>query len=133
VPTVELLNRCANLDGVQGGILRPEFTALVCYNDVAAMGAVRALREHRLRVPEDISVVGFDDIQAAAFQNPSLTTIRQPLRDMGATAARILLRRIRALGTDPDTVPVIPELIIRESTQPPKPRRRASKASSKTV
>jgi len=132
VPTVELLNRCANLDGTQSTALRPEFTALICYNDVAAMGAVRALREHRLRVPEDISVVGFDDIQAAAFQNPSLTTIRQPLRDMGATAARILLRRIRALGTDPDTVPVLPELIIRESTQPPKPRRRASKASSKT-
>lgn len=124
VPSVELLNRCANLNGGQGAGLRPEFTALVCYNDVAAMGAVRALREHRLRVPEDISVVGFDDIQAAAFQNPSLTTIRQPLRDMGATAARILLRRIRAQGSDPDTVPVIPELIIRESTQPPKPRRR---------
>jgi LacI family transcriptional regulator len=127
VPTVELLNRCANLGEAPGAASRPEFTALVCYNDIAAMGAVRALREHRLRVPEDISVVGFDDIQAAAFQNPSLTTIRQPLRDMGAAAARILLRRIRALGTDPDTVPVIPELIIRESTQPPKPRRRSSK------
>jgi len=122
VPSVELLNRCANLNGAG---VRPEFTALVCYNDVAAMGAVRALREQRLRVPEDISVVGFDDIQAAAFQNPSLTTIRQPLRDMGATAARILLRRIRAQGSDPETVPVIPELIIRESTQPPKPRRRS--------
>jgi LacI family transcriptional regulator len=71
-------------------------------------------------VPEDVSVVGFDDIQAAAFQNPSLTTIRQPLRSMGATAAKILLRRIRAQGSDPETVPVIPELVIRESTQPPK-------------
>jgi DNA-binding LacI/PurR family transcriptional regulator len=116
VPTVELLNRRVNLPA------NPEsqFTALVCYNDIAAIGAVRALREHRLRVPEDVSVVGFDDIQAAAFQNPSLTTIRQPLRSMGATAAKILLRRIRAQGTDPETVPVLPELVIRESTLPPK-------------
>jgi LacI family transcriptional regulator len=110
VPAVELLNRCQGADKC--------FTALVCYNDIAAIGAMRALREHRLRVPEDISVVGFDDIQAAAFQNPSLTTIRQPLRHMGATAAKILLRRIRAQGSDPETVPVLPELVIRESTSP---------------
>jgi DNA-binding LacI/PurR family transcriptional regulator len=119
MPTVELLNRCANLPANQDS----QFTALVCYNDVAAIGAVRALREHRLRVPEDVSVVGFDDIQAAAFQNPSLTTIRQPLRSMGATAAKILLRRIRAQGSDPEMVPVLPELVIRESTQPPPPNR----------
>ena len=93
-----------------------QFTAIVCYNDIAAIGAIKALREHRLRVPEDISVVGFDDIQAAAFQNPSLTTIRQPLRSMGATAARVLLQRIRGQKADTDTVPVLPELVIREST-----------------
>jgi DNA-binding LacI/PurR family transcriptional regulator len=116
VPTIELLNRrfvpTADPEG--------NFTALVCYNDIAAIGAIKALREHRLSVPEDVSVVGFDDIQAAAFQNPSLTTIRQPLRSMGATAAKILLRRIRAQGSDPEMVPVIPELVIRESTLPPK-------------
>ena len=116
VPAIELLNRRANL----AASLEKQFTAMICYNDIAAIGAIRALREHKLRVPEDISVVGFDDIQAAAFQNPSLTTIRQPLRSMGATAAKILLRRIRAQGSDPDTVPVIPELVIRESTLPPK-------------
>jgi len=114
VPAMELLNRRKTPED--------QFTAIVCYNDVAAIGATRAMREHRLRVPEDVSVVGFDDIQAAAFQNPSLTTIRQPLRDMGATAARILLRRIRAQGSDPDRVPVLPELMIRESTAPPNPR-----------
>ena len=97
-----------------------KFTAMVCFNDLAALGAVRAIREHRLHVPEDISVVGFDDIQAAAFLNPSLTTVRQPLRSMGATAAKILLRRIRAQGADPEMVPVLPELVIRESTLPPK-------------
>jgi DNA-binding LacI/PurR family transcriptional regulator len=126
VPAVELLNRCANSDRQNSSDWQgsdQSFTALVCYNDIAAIGAMRALREHRLRVPEDISVVGFDDIQAAAFQNPSLTTIRQPLRDMGATAAKILLRRIRAQGSDPDTVPVLPELLIRESTSPPKIQR----------
>jgi DNA-binding LacI/PurR family transcriptional regulator len=118
VPTVELLNRRPQSGMTGGAPLKTEFTALVCYNDIAAIGAVRAMREHRLRVPEDISVVGFDDIQAAAFQNPSLTTIRQPLRHMGVTAARMLLRRIRAQGSDPDTVPVMPELVIRESTAP---------------
>src|SRR5277367_775959 len=117
-PAVELLNRrplAASSDD--------QFTAVVCYNDIASIGAIRAMREHRLRVPEDISIVGFDDIQAAAFQNPSLTTIRQPLRSMGATAAKILLRRIRGQGADPETVSVLPELVIRESTLPPRIQR----------
>lgn len=71
------------------------FTALVSFNDLAAIGAIRAFRDHGLRVPEDVSIVGFDDIQEAAYYNPSLTTIRQPLRSMGTNAARILLQRIR--------------------------------------
>jgi DNA-binding LacI/PurR family transcriptional regulator len=96
-----------------------KFTALVCYNDIAAIGAIRAFRDRSIRVPEDISVIGFDDIQGAAYHNPSLTTIRQPLRDMGATAARILLERIRGGNNRkdyPSEVSVMPELIIREST-----------------
>ncbi len=88
-PTHELLDR--------GG----EFTALVCYNDMSAIGAIRALTDRGLRVPSDISVVGFDDIQGAAFHNPSLTTIRQPLAQMGVAAARILLQRIRGQATFP--------------------------------
>jgi len=64
------------------------FTALVCYDDLAAIGAIRAFMDHGLRVPEDISVVGFDDIQGASYHNPSLTTIRQPLQQMGVVAAR---------------------------------------------
>ena len=74
------------------------FTALVCYDDLAAIGAIRAFMDHGLRVPEDISVVGFDDIQGASYHNPSLTTIRQPLQQMGIVAARILLQRIRGAG-----------------------------------
>ena len=100
-----------------------EFTALVCYNDVSAIGAIRALMNHGLRVPEDVSVVGFDDIQSAAFHNPSLTTIRQPLQQMGGVAARILLQRIRGQASFPDAVPILPELVIRESTCPPEPKR----------
>jgi DNA-binding LacI/PurR family transcriptional regulator len=106
-----------------------DFTAVVAFNDISAIGAIRAFVNHGLRVPEDISVVGFDDIQGAAFHNPSLTTIRQPLKEMGATAARVLLQRLRGQGTAPEIIPIHPELIIRESTCPPNPRRARGKKS----
>jgi len=96
-----------------------DFTALVCYNDIAAIGAIRALMDHGLRVPQDVSVVGFDDIQGAAFHNPSLTTIRQPLKQMGITAARVLLQRIRGQEEFPDSIAIEPELKVRESTAAP--------------
>jgi LacI family transcriptional regulator len=100
------------------------FTALVSFNDIAAIGAIRAFRDKNIRVPEDVSIVGFDDIQSAAFHNPSLTTIRQPLYSMGLTSARILLDRLRGKD-DPEQVAIVPELIIRESTIPPNPKRMA--------
>jgi LacI family transcriptional regulator len=93
-----------------------DFTALICYNDVAAIGAIRAIMDHGLRVPQDISVVGFDDIGGASYNNPSLTTIRQPLNQIGAVAARILLQRIRGQAAFPDFVSIQPELVVREST-----------------
>jgi DNA-binding LacI/PurR family transcriptional regulator len=99
------------------------FTALVSFNDIAAIGAIRAFRDHNIRVPEDVSIVGFDDIQGAAYHNPSLTTIRQPLHNMGTTAARVLLQRLRGLKEYPEQIAIVPELIIRESTLPPNPRR----------
>jgi len=92
-----------------------DFTALFAYNDLSAIGALRALRDCGLRVPDDVSVVGFDDINSAAFQIPSLTTVRQPLDKMGALAGEILLQRIQG-GANPVEVTVDPELIIREST-----------------
>ena len=95
------------------------FTAIFAFNDVSAIGAIRALREAGLGVPEDISVIGFDDVHAAAFHNPALTTIRQPLYQMGKLAAQHLLSRI-ANGADapyPELVTVEPELVIRQSTQ----------------
>ncbi len=117
-PTCELLQRKA------------EFTAVVCYDDPAAIGAIRALHDHGLRVPEDISVVGFDDIQSAAFYNPSLTTIRQPLHEMGMIAARALLQRVRGQNSVPSVLPVLPELVIRESTCPPRGSPKGSRRRS---
>jgi DNA-binding LacI/PurR family transcriptional regulator len=92
------------------------FTALFAFNDVSAIGAIRALRDAGLEVPEDVAVVGFDDIPSAAFNTPSLTTIRQPLRRMGEIAAQTLLDRLRRSGSKTSEVAVEPELVVREST-----------------
>lgn len=94
------------------------FTALFAFDDMSAIGAIRALREAGFRVPEDISVIGFDDVWSAAFQNPALTTIRQPLWKMGALAAETALERIAngRKSTYPRVQTVEPELIVREST-----------------
>lgn len=106
------------------------FSALFAFNDISAMGAIRALREAGLQVPEDVSVVGFDDIQNAAYQNPGLTTVRQPLREMGRIAAEILLKRINRPGSElHDKHIVEPELVVRETTcAVPDGRRGASKS-----
>lgn len=95
-----------------------KFTALFAFNDVSAIGAIRALEEMGLRVPADVSVLGFDDIYAAAFHNPALTTIRQPLFEMGSLAARTLLERL-VDGKNHDfaaSLSVEPTLIVRQST-----------------
>jgi LacI family transcriptional regulator len=92
------------------------FTALFAYNDISALGSIRAFQEVGLRVPHDVSVVGFDDIQGAAFNTPSLTTVRQPLTRMGTIAAQTLLERIEGDGTYPSQIAIEPELVIREST-----------------
>jgi DNA-binding LacI/PurR family transcriptional regulator len=94
------------------------FTAIFAFNDISAMGAIRALRESGLRVPEDVSVVGFDDIQSAAYQNPALTTVRQPLRKMGTIAAEAVLHSVRGSAARAKTkqITVAPELVIRETT-----------------
>jgi LacI family transcriptional regulator len=97
------------------------FTALVCFNDMAAIGAIRALHDMQIRVPDDISVIGFDDVPQAAFQTPSLTTIRQPLHEMGKLAAELLLQRLRSPAKVPPEVAVKPQLIVRESTGPVRP------------
>jgi len=96
-----------------------EFTAVFCFNDISAIGALRALKEAGRRVPEDVSVVGFDDIVSAAYCTPSLTTVRQPLFEMGKRGAQILLERIgNSDKAFPTEIVMSPELIIRESTGP---------------
>lgn len=92
------------------------FTALLAYNDISAIGAIRAFQEAGFRVPEDISVVGFDDIPAAAFHFPSLTTIRQPLHRMGEIAAEVLIARIEGERDWQKEIAVQPEIVVREST-----------------
>ena len=94
------------------------FSALFAFNDVSAIGAMRAFLDAGLRMPDQISVVGFDDVHAAAFQNPSLTTVRQPLNEMGETASRILLSHLAGETPPADFVTVEPELVVRDSTGP---------------
>ncbi|HEX4005550.1 MAG TPA: LacI family DNA-binding transcriptional regulator [Acidobacteriaceae bacterium] len=98
---------------------RRDFTAVFCFNDISAIGAVRAICDAGLRVPGDISVVGFDDIITAAFSQPSLTTVKQPLRQMGTQAAKALLDRIANPDVEmPAEFVMEPELVVRESTGP---------------
>src|ERR1700730_16409947 len=96
------------------------FTALFAYNDISAIGAMRAFQEAGRHIPGDISVVGFDDISIASFSIPALTTVRQPLQKMGRIAAKTLLDRIEeGAGVVPE-IAVEPELIVRKSTGPPR-------------
>ncbi len=95
------------------------FTALFAYNDISAIGSICAFQEAGLRVPDDISVVGFDDIQSAAYINPPLTTVRQPLIKIGEIAARTLLDRIEGRTKYIPEIAIEPELVVRRSTAPP--------------
>ncbi len=94
-----------------------DFTAAFCFNDIAAIGAIRALKDAGLNVPGDVSVVGFDDIQSAAYAMPSLTTVRQPLAEMGKRGAQVLLERIANRNAAlPAEIVMEPEFVVREST-----------------
>ncbi|MGI8811463.1 MAG: LacI family DNA-binding transcriptional regulator [Pyrinomonadaceae bacterium] len=94
-----------------------KFSAVFAFNDISAIGAIRALREAGRRVPEDVSVLGFDDIYAAAYHNPALTTVKQPLFEMGKLAAETLLDRLTATNQPaPAVLTVEPQLIVRGST-----------------
>ena len=95
-----------------------EFDAVFAHNDLSAAGAMSALREAGLRVPEDVAVVGFDDIPLAAHTDPPLTTVHQPMRLMGETAARLLLSHLDGspLPLPPTIIPTT--LIVRGSTVP---------------
>lgn len=100
------------------------FTAVFAFNDLSAMGAIVALREAGIDVPTQVSVLGFDDVVGAATNNPPLTTVRQPLQEMGRAAATALLQRIRHPKTDDaaavsaESILVLPTFVERRSTAP---------------
>lgn len=90
---------------------------LFAANDLMAAGAIMACREEGLSVPEDVSVIGFDDIALAKALSPPLTTIAQPAYELGRTAAEALLARIADPGRSVKTVTLVPALVVRDSTQ----------------
>jgi LacI family transcriptional regulator len=96
--------------------LQVPMTAVFCANDQTLMGARLALQRRGLRVPEDLSLVGFDDLPDSAFMSPPTTTVRQPMYELGLTAAAALLR---ALGRESTTAQILPalSLVVRETTQ----------------
>jgi LacI family transcriptional regulator len=109
--------------------LKIPFTAVVAFDDMTAFGCIRALINAGLRVPQDCSVIGFDDIAAAAFYNPALTSVREHMEELASTGADILMEAIGAFrksqAMSPTHRKIKPALIVRESTAPP-PQKRAS-------
>jgi LacI family transcriptional regulator len=97
-------------------------TALIGFNDKVAVGALAATAQRGLRVPEDLSVVGFDDIDLAQATRPLLTTVRQPLQEMGRLAVSLLIRLLERQRLDALHVELATELVIRDSTAPASPR-----------
>jgi LacI family transcriptional regulator len=97
-----------------------QFDALFAHNDLSAAGALKAIREAGLQVPQDVSIVGFDDVPLASHTEPPLTTVHQPMRQMGATAARLLLEHFEGAALPMATV-IPTELIVRGSTVPAPP------------
>jgi LacI family transcriptional regulator, galactose operon repressor len=97
------------------------FTALFAHSDLIALGAIRQLRESGRRVPEDVSVVGYDDLPVAAYVDPPLTTVHQPMREVGALAAALVLDQLAGHdGVSAGTHLLPAELIVRESVVPPR-------------
>jgi len=91
-------------------------TAVIASNDLIALGALRALRDHGLRCPDDVSVVGFNDIEFAQDFTPPLTTVRVPMHDMGTEAARTLLEIISSGQREREALRLPVSLIVRGST-----------------
>ena len=100
-------------------------TAIFAGNDLSAFGAMDAARESGLRIPDDISIIGFDDIPQASLVYPKLTTVRQPLEQMGRVAVKMLLEQIEDRSRPPQRVTLATELIIRDSCGPYQPQRRS--------
>ena len=94
-------------------------TAIFAFNDNLAIGALQAARSARLRVPDDLSIVGFDDSEQAQIVTPTLTTVRQPLQELGRIGIGLLLRLMEGTRVEALRVELATKLIVRESTAPP--------------
>jgi DNA-binding LacI/PurR family transcriptional regulator len=98
----------------------PRPTAVLAMADVLAIGLLRAAREARVAVPQQLSIVGFDDIPPAAWTNPALTTVHQPIHDLGRAGARLLIEILRSSAAPPPGPELLPtHLVVRESSGPP--------------
>ncbi len=95
-------------------------TAIFAFNDLQALGVYQAAREARLHIPDDLSVVGFDDLPIARWVGPPLTTVRQPLREMAATATSLVVRLAAEEAPEQTRVELSTQLVVRESTAPPR-------------
>ena len=98
--------------------LRPRPTAVVCFNDKVAVGVLQTAAARGLRVPEDLSVTGFDDIDVSRAATPRLTTVRQPLQEMGRTAVTMLMRQLDGHAHETLSMELETRLVVRESTGP---------------
>jgi DNA-binding LacI/PurR family transcriptional regulator len=94
---------------------RPDIEAIFAGSDLAAIGAIRALQAAGRRVPEDVAVIGFDDLKDATDHVPALTTVRQPVAELGASMARLLMERLAGTREEPAGVVLPVELVVRDS------------------
>jgi len=91
--------------------------AVVCANDLIAIGVLQAFRARHIRVPEDIAVTGYDDSTFASVIDPGLTSVRQPLAPLGQEAVRFITSAIESPGLPPRELRLLPELIVRDSSR----------------
>ena len=94
-------------------------TAIFCFNDEMAMGVLHTARRRKVRVPDDVSIIGVDDIRYGRFVDPPLTTVAQPMREMGEYAVRVLLGILHGDESSPECVRLPHTLVVRSSTAPP--------------
>ena len=123
-----------SLEGGQAAatrMLRHRVTGIICGSDVLALGAIRAVRRAGLRVPGDVSVVGYDDSWLLNCTDPPLTTVRQPIESMGKAAVALLVNQMESVSVHPETLLFEPELVVRGSTGPA-PGETVPAASSRT-
>jgi len=114
----DFLEQTGYMCGVELLSLPERPTAILASSDAMAFGVMQAAQEAGLNIPEDLSLVGFDDIPEASYVRPALTTVRQPLNEMGRVGSRILMQHIEDPGLEPQHVQLKTELIIRGSCKP---------------